>query len=84
MTYGARDGIEYPACVGHGAIPAEAKPSLAEPPEWELTQSYTDRDGDEWRMSGFAVLDFTPDAFTVRYLDHHGELSRPPELVSRG
>jgi hypothetical protein len=84
MTYGSRDGIEYPACVGHGAIPVPAKASLAEPPEWELTASYTDRDDDEWRMSGFAVLDFEPDAFVVRYVDHHGELSRPADRVSRG
>jgi hypothetical protein len=84
MTYGSRDGIEYPACVGHGAIPVPAEASLAQPPEWELTQTYTDGDGDEWRMSGFAVLDFAPDRFTVRYVDHHGELSRPADVVTRG
>jgi len=84
MTYGARDGIEYPACVGHGAIPSPAEASRAEPPEWELTDTYTDGDGDEWRLSGFAVLDFQPDAFTVRYIDHHGDLSKPSELVTRG
>ncbi|MDP9135876.1 MAG: hypothetical protein M3N56_13750, partial [Actinomycetota bacterium] len=83
MTYGARDGIEYPACVGHGAIPSPAQASLAEPPEWELTATYTDGDGDEWRRSGFAVIDFQPDSFTVRYLDHQGEESKPPDLVTR-
>ena len=84
MTFGGRSGIEYPACVGHGAIPVEDKPSLAEPPEWELTQTYEDKDGDTWRMSGFAVLDFEPERFTVRYVDHEGRDSKPPEVVTRG
>ena len=81
MTYGAREGIGYAACVGHGAIPSAPRGSSAQTGEWELTDTWTDAEGKQWRKCGFAILDFssaTTDV-QVRYVDHRGRDSKPPE-----
>lgn len=83
MTYGARDGIGYAACVGHGAVPSLPRPSAADAGEWELTDTWQDADGERWRKCGFAIIDLSPDAVTVRYVDHEGSLSKPPDTFSR-
>lgn len=83
LTYGSREGVGYAACIGHGAIPSAARPSLVEPPEWELTATWEEDDGDEWRRSGFAVLDLAPEMATVRYIDHLGQNSKPPDTIHR-
>lgn len=83
MTYGTRDGVGYAACVGHGAVPSAARPSTADAGEWELTDSWRDVDGEKWRNCGFAILDFSPEAVEVRYVDYQGELSRAPDHFGR-
>lgn len=83
ITYGARDGIGYAACVGHGAVPSLPRPSAADAGEWELTDTWQDTDGERWRKCGFAIIDLSPDAVTVRYVDHEGSLSKPPDTFSR-
>jgi hypothetical protein len=78
ISYGAHSGIGYATCMGHGAIleaPAE------HPHPGEFTATFTDPDGEAWRMPGFAVLDVDGPTMRVRYLDKDGRTWRPDDVV---
>ncbi len=80
FTYAARAGVQYPTCMGHGAVLEEpAASGIAGPGEAEFRATFRDEDGDEWRMPGFTVVDLDGPAATVRYLDMNGGLWRAPD-----
>jgi Calcineurin-like phosphoesterase len=81
FTYGARDGIGYPTCMGHGAVLEEPGPDVAGPGEAEFRRTFRDSDGDVWRMPGFAVVDLDGPTAAVSYIDMDGATWRPPDTV---
>jgi hypothetical protein len=74
FAYGARSGIRYATCMGHGAVLAELGADVAGPGEAEFRQTFRDHDGDVWRKPGFTVVDLDGAAATVRYVDMDGML----------
>lgn len=83
ITYGARSGIRYATCMGHGAVLEEPARATALPVdgEAEFRATFRDADGDEWRMPGFAVVDLDGASATVRYLDMNGEPWGTPTVL---
>ncbi len=82
-AYGARAGVRYGTCLGHGAVletPMAA--DEAGPGEAEYPATFTDADGDRWRMPGFAVVDLDGPTATVRYLDKDGRQWREPDVLA--
>ena len=79
IAYGARDGVGYATCMGHGAI-LEA-PAAVPPHPGEFDHTFTDHEGLTWRVPGFAVLDLDGPTMTVRYLDRDGAQWRPEDTV---
>jgi 3',5'-cyclic AMP phosphodiesterase CpdA len=81
VTYAARAGIRYSACMGHGAVLESPATRTAQPGDTEFRATFRDTDGDEWRMPGFAVLDLDgPDA-TVTYVDMTGQPWRSADTL---
>ena len=78
IAYGAHSGIGYATCMGHGAI-LETPPEHPHPGEFDAT--FTDPEGLNWRMPGFAVLDLDGPAMRVRYVDKDGHAWRPDDVV---
>jgi hypothetical protein len=82
ITYRTRDGIDYAACMGHGAVLEEpAKAAATGAGEAEFSATFIDSDGDEWRMPGFAVVDLAGPTATVRYIDMNGDPWRAPDVL---
>lgn len=80
FTYGARAGIHYATCMGHGAVLEDpAACDITGPGEAEFRATFRDKDGDEWRMPGFTVIDLDGPAATIRYLDMDGNPWRQPD-----
>ena len=81
FTYGARDGIGYPVCMGHGAVLEEPGPDVAGPGEAEFRTTFRDTDGDVWRMPGFTIVDLDDATASVSYVDMDGATWRPPDTL---
>jgi hypothetical protein len=85
VTFGERHAVRYTACMGHGAVLEEpvtaAKAAQRGPGEAEFEATFTDSDGDRWRMPGFAVVDLDGPRATVSYIDQNGEAWRAPDTV---
>lgn len=82
ITFGARNGIRYATCMGHGAVLEEpVKTAPTGEGEAEFLATFTDSDGDRWRMPGFAVVDLAGPSATVRYLNMFGEPWREPDKL---
>jgi hypothetical protein len=82
ITYRDRFGVHYGACMGHGAVLEEpAKAPAAGAGEDEFRATFTDDDGDEWRMPGFAVVDLDGPTATVRYIDMNGDPWQAPDIL---
>jgi len=78
IAYGARHGIGYATCMGHGAIleaPAEHRI------DGEFPATFTDPEGLVWRTPGFAVLDLDGPRMRVRYLDRTGRPWRLDDVL---
>ncbi len=81
-SYGARSGIGYATCTGHGAVLEEpATAAVAGPGEAEFRATFRDGDGDEWRMPGFTVVDLDARTASVRYVDMNGDVWREPDRL---
>lgn len=78
ITYGAHAEIGHATCMGHGAI-LEAPAEHPRPGEFNAT--FTDSEGVEWRVPGFAVVDLDGPTMRVRYLDRTGNTCCPDHLV---
>lgn len=82
ITYGARYGIRYATCMGHGAVLDRPAPTVADGPgEDEFRATFRDEDGDEWRMAGFTVVDLDGPVATVSYVDMNGDRWRAPDVL---
>jgi hypothetical protein len=82
ITYRTRAGIRYGVCMGHGAVLEEpAKAVATGAGEAEFGATFTDSDGDEWRMPGFAVVDLDGPTATVCYVDMNGDRWRAPDIL---
>jgi hypothetical protein len=82
ITYRGRFGVHYAACMGHGAVLEEpAKTAPTGEGEAEFPATFTDTDGDEWRMPGFAVIDLNGPAAKVRYIDMDGHPWQTPDIL---
>ena len=81
FAYGARSGIGYATCMGHGAVLEELGADVAGPGEAEFRATFRDSDGDEWRTPGFTVVDLDGAAATVSYVDMDGNLWREPDTL---
>lgn len=82
ITYRARHGVRYASCMGHGAVLEEpAKAPATEAGEAEFRATFTDSEGDRWRMPGFTVVDLDGPTATVCYIDMHGRPWRAPDLL---
>jgi hypothetical protein len=82
ITYRARFGVHYGACMGHGAVLEEpAKAAATGSGEAEFRATFTDPDGDKWRMPGFAVVDLDGPTANVRYIDMNGDPWRAPDTL---
>ena len=79
FAYGARSGIRYATCMGHGAVLEELGAEVAGPGEAEFRETFRDTDGDVWRTPGFTVVDLDGAAATVSYVDMDGTRWREPD-----
>ena len=78
IAYGARDGIGYATCMGHGAI---LETPATHPIDGEFRGVFTDPTGLVWRTPGFTVLDLEGPRMRVRYIDRSGHSWRPDDIV---
>jgi calcineurin-like phosphoesterase family protein len=81
FAYGARSGIRYATCMGHGAVLEELGADVTGAGEAEFRQTFRDDDGDVWRKPGFTVVDLDADVATVSYVDMDGMLWRAPDTL---
>lgn len=82
FTYGARSGIGYAVCMGHGAVlDPPPGPEIAGPGEAEFRATFADDRDVVWRTAGFTVVDLDGPSATVRYLDMAGQAWRQPDVL---
>jgi hypothetical protein len=75
LAYRPADGVQYPRCLGNGGVPILRPPALTattgKVAEWE-SRRYIWSGGQQWARFGFAVLDLSEAAISVRYRDDDG------------
>jgi hypothetical protein len=76
LAYRPADGVHYPRCLGNGGVPILRPPALTattgKVAEWE-SRRYIWSGGQQWARFGFAVLDLSEAAISVRYRDDDGK-----------
>ena len=78
IAYGARHGIGYATCMGHGAI---LEAPATHPIDGEFLGEFTDPGGTSWRMPGFTVLDLDGPRIRVHYVDKKGQRCAPDDVL---
>ncbi len=76
LAYRPAGGVHYPRCLGNGGVPILRPPALTAATgtvaEWE-SRRYIWSGGQQWSRFGFAVLDLSEAAISVRYRDDDGK-----------